>query len=66
MGVGVALLDGEDDALLLEPPVSEGMSAAAFVAHAVAAITAAMVEQARSTRPWGEAMEELEHRMRPG
>lgn len=57
VGVGVALLDGEGDALLLlELPVSEGMSAAAVVAHAVAAMTAAMVEQARITRPWGEAM----------
>ncbi len=56
MGAGVALLDGEGDALLLELPVSEGMSAAAVVAHAVAAMTAAMVEQARIARPWGEAM----------
>jgi hypothetical protein len=46
--------------------VSEGMSAAAVVAHAVAAMTAAMVEQARIARPWGEAIRQLEHRTRPG
>jgi hypothetical protein len=49
--------DGDAEALLLlEPPVSVGMSAAAVVAQAVAARTAAMVEQASITRPWGEAM----------
>lgn len=51
------MADGDAEALLLlEPPVSVGMSAAAVVAQAVAARTAAMVEQASITRPWGEAM----------
>ena len=63
-GDGVAL--AEADALLLpEPPGSVGMSADALVAHAVAASTAAMVEQARSARPWGEGIYLLDHSFPP-
>ena len=62
--VGVGVSDGDAEALLLpELPVSAGMSAAALVAQAVAASTAAMIEQASITRPWGEAIGLLHHRM---
>ena len=60
---GEAVGDGDGEALLDESPVPEGMSAAAVVAQAVAASTAAMVEQASITRPWGEAIGLLHHRM---
>lgn len=57
---GEAVGDGDGEALLDESPVPEGMSAAAVVAQAVAASTAAMVEQARRTRPLGEFMKALD------
>ena len=57
---GEAVGDGDGEALLDESPVPEGMSAAAVVAQAVAASTAAIVEQARRTRPLGEFMKALD------
>ena len=57
---GDAVVDGDGDALLVESPVPEGMSAVAVVAHAVAASTAATVEQASSTRVWEAIMKALE------
>ena len=57
---GEAVVDGDGDALLVESPEPEGMSAVAVVAHAVAASTAAIVEQARSTRPWDDFMTPFE------
>ena len=57
---GEAVVDGDGDALLAESPEPEGMSAVAVVAQAVAASTAATVEQARSTRLWEAIMKLLE------
>ena len=57
---GVAVVDRDGHALLVESPEPEGMSAVAVVAHAVAASTAAIVEQARSTRPWDDFMTPFE------
>ena len=57
---GEAVVEGDGEALLEEPPGPEVMSAAAVVAQAVAASTAAMVEQARRTRPLGEFMNALD------
>ena len=57
---GEAVVDGDGEALLEEPPGPEVMSAAAVVAQALAASTAAMVEQARRTRPVGEFMNALD------
>lgn len=60
--LALALLEGVglSDALLLEPPEPGGISAVAVVAQPVAASTAAIVEQARRTRPLGEFMKPLE------